>query len=113
VAKADVSEGNRQRLDKWIWFARVVRSREAAAELVLAGNVRVNRNRITKPGYDVSPGDVLTITVHGKVRVLEVIALAARRGPPEAARLVYREQAISKVDGVQCKNEDAEPPRTC
>ena len=66
-----MAAGNRQRIDKWIWFARVVRSREAAVALVEAGHVRVNKVRVTKPGYDVSPGDVLTIDTYGNL-VIEI-----------------------------------------
>ncbi len=90
---------NGQRLDKWIWFARVVRNREAAAALVQSGNVRVNRTRITKPGYDVSPGDVLTIVLPGRVRVLEVLGVAPRRGPASEAAHLYREAPMREEDG--------------
>ena len=83
--------GQRQRLDKWLWFARVVKTREDAAALVEAGHVRLNRNKITKPGHGVKTGDVLTIVLYSKVRVLHVVAFAGRRGPAESARHLYRE----------------------
>ncbi len=77
-----------QRLDKWLWFARVVKSRTLAAALVIAGRVRVNRERITKASQAVSAGDVITITAHDRVRVLKVVAPGSKRGPaPDAARL--------------------------
>ena len=78
--------GARQRLDKWLWFARVVKTREAAASLVESGHVRLNGQKTLKPGHDVKPGDVLTIVLNARVRVLHVEALAERRGPAEAAR---------------------------
>jgi ribosome-associated heat shock protein Hsp15 len=78
-----------QRLDKWLWFARVARSRTLAAQLVLEGKVRVNRTRAAKPAQTVRPDDVLTIAVSGRVRVLRVLAPGARRGPPAEARLLY------------------------
>ena len=108
-----MDETTRQRLDKWIWFARVVKTREAAATLIETGNVRVNRMRVTKPGYDVSPGDTLTISVHGRVRVLEVLAFAARRGQPGEALLLYREDAMPPADTAVPKKGDASPRRTC
>lgn len=89
----------RQRLDKWLWFARIVKTREAATALVEAGHVRLNRVKTLKPAHDVKPGDVLTVVLHTRIRVLHVTGLATRRGPAEAARLLYREtQEQQKVD---------------
>jgi len=78
-----------QRLDKWLWFARVSKSRTLAAGLVEAGKVRVNRTRITKPSHTVRPGDVLTVALRGHVQILKIAAPGARRGPPAEARLLY------------------------
>jgi ribosome-associated heat shock protein Hsp15 len=79
-----------QRLDKWLWFARVIKSRTLAAELVESGKVRVNRVRVVKPSHTLREGDVLTVALRGQVRVLEVLSVGARRGPPQEARLLYR-----------------------
>lgn len=77
-----------QRLDKWLWFARVVRTRSLATKLVAGGYVRVNSKRVKTPAQAIGPGDVLTIALHYQVRVLRVIASAARRGSAgEASRL--------------------------
>jgi ribosome-associated heat shock protein Hsp15 len=78
-----------QRLDKWLWFARVCKSRTSAAELVQHGKVRVNRSRATKPSHTLRPGDVLTVAVRGHVQVLKVVAPGVRRGPPPEARQLY------------------------
>lgn len=78
-----------QRVDKWLWFARAVKSRTTAAQLVVDGKVRVNRVRVLKPSQTVRPGDVLTVAIRGKVRVLKVLAVGERRGPPLEARLLY------------------------
>ena len=81
-------ETGRQRLDKFIWFARVVKSRSLAAALVAAGHVRVNGHRAAGPGKGIAVGDVLTIALDRQVRVLRVLAFGDRRGPaPEASRL--------------------------
>lgn len=77
------------RLDKWLWFARVVKSRTLAAGLVEDGKVRVNRERTTKPSQSVRIGDVLTIAVGPGVRVLEVTAIGTRRGPAREAQTLY------------------------
>jgi ribosome-associated heat shock protein Hsp15 len=79
-----------QRLDQWLWFARVVKSRTLAAQLVGGGKVRVNRMRVLKPSHLLRTGDVLTVAMRGEVRVLEVLAVGERRGPPHEARLLYR-----------------------
>ena len=77
-----------QRLDKWLWYARVVKTRTLAASLVQRGKVRVNREKTDKPGHAVKIDDVITVAVHGRVKVLQVKAPGARRGPaPEAADL--------------------------
>ena len=91
---SDTTEG-RQRLDKWLWFARVVKTREDAGSLVETGHVRINGQKTVKPGHAVKPGDVLTIVLNARVRVLHIEALGERRGPAEAARLLYREPGMS------------------
>jgi ribosome-associated heat shock protein Hsp15 len=81
----------RQRLDKWLWHARVVKARTSAAALVEAGHVRINGNRQRAPGHGVKLGDVLTIGLDRGVRVLKVIGFAERRGDAAAARALYDE----------------------
>jgi ribosome-associated heat shock protein Hsp15 len=83
--------GDRQRIDRWLWHARVVRTRTAAAALIAAGHVRVNTGRVTAPGRDVKCGDVVTVTLDAGVRVLKVIGMAPRRGDASAASLLYEE----------------------
>ena len=81
----------RQRLDKWLWHARVVKARTSAAALVEAGHVRINGIREQAPGHGVKLGDVLTIGLDRSVRVLKVIGFAERRGDAAAARVLYDE----------------------
>ncbi|MGE0852495.1 MAG: RNA-binding S4 domain-containing protein [Hyphomicrobiaceae bacterium] len=78
-----------QRLDKWLWFARIVKSRTLAAQLVAEGKVRVNRTRVSKPAQAVRSADVLTIALRGQVRVLRILAPGVRRGPPSEAQRLY------------------------
>jgi ribosome-associated heat shock protein Hsp15 len=80
---------DRQRVDKWLWHARVVRTRSAAAALVGAGLVRINGAREAAPSRPVRPGDVLTIALDRSVRVLRVKGYAERRGSAEIARALY------------------------
>lgn len=77
-----------QRIDQWLWFARIVKSRTLAQTLVAGGKVRLNRTKIDKPSTAVKPGDVLTLSLGPRVRILEILGIGKRRGPaPEAQRL--------------------------
>jgi ribosome-associated heat shock protein Hsp15 len=82
---------DRQRLDKFLWHARVVTARTSAAELVERGHVRINGVRETAPGHAVKAGDVLTIALDRSVRVLKVIGFSERRGDASAARSLYED----------------------
>jgi ribosome-associated heat shock protein Hsp15 len=79
----------RQRLDKWLWHARLVKARTSAAALVEAGHVRINGVREKAPGHAVKAGDVLTVGLDRTVRVLKVVGFAERRGDATAARALY------------------------
>ncbi len=82
------------RLDKWLWCARFYKTRGLAADLCDAGRIRVNGQVTEKAHYAVKPGDVLTLPQGSRVRVIEVLALAERRGPaPEAATLFAERDA--------------------
>jgi ribosome-associated heat shock protein Hsp15 len=77
-----------QRIDKWLYFARVVKTRTLASKLAQSGKVRINRQKIGNAARRVRPGDVLTITMRGRVVILRVTAIGVRRGPAvEAAQL--------------------------
>jgi ribosome-associated heat shock protein Hsp15 len=80
-----------QRLDKWLWCARFMKARADCAGLVGEGMVRINRQPTDKPHARLRVGDVVTLPLRGQVRVLQVVALAARRGPASEARLLYHE----------------------
>lgn len=82
-----------QRIDRWLWFTRLIKSRTQAAELVSAGKVRLNGERISKPSRSVKPDDVLTFALAGHIRVLKVLAPGTRRGPAPEARLLYEDLA--------------------
>lgn len=81
----------RQRIDKWLFCARAVKSRSLAAKLVQAGQVRVNRDKIDQAAHVVKPGDVLTIRLERRVLVWRVLQPGERRGPAEEARTLYED----------------------
>jgi ribosome-associated heat shock protein Hsp15 len=84
---------DRQRIDRWLWHARIVRTRNAAASLADAGYVRVNGARVDGPGRVVRVGDVVTVALDRRVRVLKVQGVVERRGPAGTGRTLYEELA--------------------
>ena len=80
-----------QRLDTWLWCARFLRTRADSARFVAQGLVRINRQPTGKAHARLRVGDVITLPLAGQVRVVEVLALAPRRGGAWEARLLYRE----------------------
>jgi len=82
---------DRQRLDKWLWHARIVRTRSDAAKLVSGGRVRLNGQRRTSPGHALKSGDVLTVALDARVRILKVSAFSERRGDAPSAQALYDE----------------------
>lgn len=80
-----------QRIDKWLFFARVVKSRSLAARLVQTGGVRVNSTKIDQPAFPVKTGDGVTISLERRVLVYRVVLPGTRRGPAEEARTLYED----------------------
>ena len=70
---------DRQRIDKWLWHARIVKTRSAAAGLVSGGRVRINGGRVVAPGHAVKIGDVVTSALDGRVCVWRVEQFIADR----------------------------------
>jgi ribosome-associated heat shock protein Hsp15 len=78
-----------QRLDKWLWCARLAKTRSGAQRAIEAGKVRINGARALKASRLVQTGDVITATLLGKLCVVRVLASAERRGPASLARALY------------------------
>ncbi len=87
----DASADRRQRIDKWLWFARVMKSRSLAAKLVEDGFVRINSQRIDNPAKQIKPGDVVTIALEHQVKVLKMLDPGGRRGPFAEAQTLYED----------------------
>lgn len=79
------------RLDKFLWFARIMKTRILAQEMAEQGRLRLNGRVVDKAHTIVRAGDVLGFASRGEVRVLKIEALPVRRGPPAEARLLYSE----------------------
>jgi ribosome-associated heat shock protein Hsp15 len=77
------------RLDKWLFHARLDRTRPLAQAAASAGKVRLNGTRVDKPGHAIKPGDVLTLGRGAQIMAVRVVALAERRGSADEARNLY------------------------
>lgn len=77
------------RLDKWLFFARLFKSRGLAAERIEKGGVRLNGQPCRKPGRAVRVGDQLVVSAYGQVRAIRIRDLGSRRGPASEAALLY------------------------
>jgi ribosome-associated heat shock protein Hsp15 len=80
-----------QRLDKWLWCARLVKTRSLASRLIAAGKVRINGERTLKASHPIQAGDVVTGTSFRRLWVVRVVANAERRGPASLARSLYED----------------------
>lgn len=88
---ADAGHAPLQRIDQWLWFARLAKSRTLAQALIERGKVRVNRVKIEKTSAIVRPGDVLTLALGRRVISIEILGIGARRGPAVEAQTLYRD----------------------
>lgn len=80
-----------QRIDRWLWYARIAKSRTLAQALIERGKVRVNRVKIDKTSTIVRPGDVLTLSLGPRVVSIEILSIGSRRGPAPEAQTLYRD----------------------
>jgi ribosome-associated heat shock protein Hsp15 len=81
----------KQRLDRWLFFSRAVKSRTLAQRLIESGAVRVNSDRTLHTDHQVGAGDVLTMTVHSRLLVWRILDAGTRRGPPSEAQGLYED----------------------
>ena len=102
---------DRQRIDKWLWHARLVRTRTAAAALAASGHVRLNGERVTGASQAVRLGDVITVALDRSVRVLKVAGFAERRGGADSAGLL-KEDLIPPTAGPEPAPAGARAPGT-
>ncbi|MEE2699658.1 MAG: RNA-binding S4 domain-containing protein [Pseudomonadota bacterium] len=86
----------KQRIDQWLWFARLFKSRSMATKFCVSGKIRVNEKHIKKGHHLLGIGDIITFQKDSYIRVISVLALGNRRGPAQEAKTLY---------------EDLSPPR--
>jgi len=97
TAIAMAPERAKTRLDQWLWFARLAKSRSLAARLCAAGAIAINGTTVTKPNQTVRVGDLVVVPQGSVQRTVRVLALAARRGPASEARVLYQETAVARL----------------
>jgi ribosome-associated heat shock protein Hsp15 len=88
----------RQRLDKWLFFSRALKSRTLAQKLIETGALRVNAQRTQSPDRQVGPGDVLTMTINRRLLVWRIVDPGVRRGPAAEAATLYEDLTPSVPD---------------
>jgi ribosome-associated heat shock protein Hsp15 len=82
------------RIDRFLFFIRLVKSRTLAQAVIETGHVRIDGKRVEKPSEDVRVGSVVALPLRNQVRILKVLALPSRRGPAAEARACYQELGI-------------------
>lgn len=97
----------RQRIDRWLWHARIVRTRTVAAELAESGRVRLNGDRVIASSRAVKIGDVLTVALAGSVKILKVLGLSERRGGAPDAQALYEDLTPPPASGEQAEKPAA------
>jgi ribosome-associated heat shock protein Hsp15 len=99
------------RIDKWLWFARFLKSRSLATALVASGRLRVNGQPMAKAHYAVKVGDVLTFPLGPHIRVIKVLAPGVRRGPAPEARALYEDLEPPEERQRAAPPEGGQPPQ--
>lgn len=101
------------RLDKWLWYARFIKTRSQATAFCRAGKIRVNRAPVAKSNFAVRPGDVLTFELGPRIRVIRVVALGARRGPAPEAQTLYEDMSppVEKAGPQDVDDQGGDRPR--
>jgi ribosome-associated heat shock protein Hsp15 len=102
--------GEKQRIDKWLFFARAVKSRALAAKLASGGHVKINERTSDGADNPVRVGDVLSIRLERHVLIWKVLALGGRRGPAPEAQLLYEDLTPAKPEKDQTVKDGQRDP---
>lgn len=80
-----------QRLDRFLWYARLARTRSAAQAIARDGHVRIDGRPVDRAHAPIREGQVLSLPLHGRVRVFRILTLPKRRAPPTEAQALYED----------------------
>lgn len=86
------------RLDKFLWFVRLAKTRNLARELAAGRHLRIDSRVVDRAHATVRVGNVLSFPLHDRVRVIRVEALPTRRGPAPEAQACYTDLSPDPVD---------------
>lgn len=81
----------KERLDRFLFFSRAVKSRTLAQKIIETGAIRVNSERTERTDHKVGAGDVLTMSLHGRILVWRILDPGTRRGPASEAQGLYED----------------------
>ena len=97
----------KERLDRFLFFSRAVKSRTLAQKIIETGAIRVNSERTDRSDHKVGAGDVLTMTLHGRVLVWRILDAGTRRGPASEAQGLYEDMSPPPVPKAELSPYDA------
>lgn len=95
------------RIDRFLWFARLAKTRSAAQAIAEKGTLRLDGRRIERSSAAVRVGSIIVFPLYGRVRALRVEVLPQRRGPPAEAATLYTPLEIGTAKGVDERTPDA------
>lgn len=101
-----------QRLDRFLWFSRLAKTRDIARALAEDGHLRIDGRRIDRAHAAVRPGNVLSFALHGRVRVIRIESLPPRRGPSAEARACYADLSSPEVRTTCSNGENIDVPES-
>ncbi len=87
-----------QRIDKWLWHARIFKTRSIAQKQITTGKIRVDKEKISNCSRKIIASNVLTITLQRDIKIIEVIGFAKKRGPYSDAQLLYNDLSPPKLE---------------
>jgi ribosome-associated heat shock protein Hsp15 len=102
--------GEKQRIDKWLFFARAVKSRSIAAKIAVGGHVKINDCMSDGADNPVRIGDFLTIRLERHVLVWKALGLGERRGPAPEAQLLYEDLTPARPEEEQMAKDARRDP---
>ncbi|MDQ2893680.1 MAG: S4 domain-containing protein [Pseudomonadota bacterium] len=105
---ADAGANGTMRLDRFLWHARLARTRSAAHDFACAGRLRLDGRAIERAATPVRVGNILTFALGQHIRVIRIEALPTRRGPPAEARACYQDLAIANASQQAAEIDEAD-----
>ncbi len=97
----------KERLDKFLFFSRALKSRTLAQKVIETGAIRVNSERTDRSDLKVGAGDVLTMSLHGRIMVWRILDCGTRRGPAAEAQGLYEDLSPPALPKAELSPYDA------